>query len=282
VNQPVNIADLSRLSRTVMHLRPAQIGQRARLRAQRTALDHPLPLAGRWLLRGPDQAAGTGWPCGFTPLDARLWPGGHDGMALRAGELRLIGATRVIAAAGAAGSADWVNADWEAADAPLLWRFHLYYWDWAWALAGEHGGSDAQAVFTTMWESWHAAVVPGRAAAWHPYPAALRAWSFCGIYRDLVRGSRIEGLFLGELAAHAGFLRRNLETDVGGNHLIKNLKALAGLAVFFGDDALAHPGARAACTASLPCRCCPTAVTTSGRRRTTARCSATSSTSLAC
>ena len=41
-----------------------------------------------------------------------------------------------------------------------------------------------------------------------------------------------------ELAAHAGFLRRNLETDVGGNHLIKNLKALVGLAVFFGDDAL--------------------------------------------
>ena len=41
-----------------------------------------------------------------------------------------------------------------------------------------------------------------------------------------------------ELAAHAGFLRRNLETDVGGNHLIKNLKALVGLAVFFGDDRL--------------------------------------------
>jgi uncharacterized heparinase superfamily protein len=37
------------------------------------------------------------------------------------------------------------------------------------------------------------------------------------------------------LSAHAGFLRRHLETDVGGNHLIKNLKALAGLAVFFGD-----------------------------------------------
>ena len=32
-----------------------------------------------------------------------------------------------------------------------------------------------------------------------------------------------------------GFLRRNVESDVGGNHLIKNLKALAGLAVFFGD-----------------------------------------------
>ena len=221
-----------------MHLRPAQIGQRARLRAQRTALDHAVPLADWWLLRGPDLAAGTGWPCGFTPLDARLWRGGQDGEALRAGELRLIGSPRVIAPADEVGIADWAGADWEPADAPLLWRFHLYYWDWAWALAGEHRGSDARAVFTAIWESWHSAVVPGRGAAWHPYPAALRAWSFCGIYRQLVVGSRIEGPFLAELAAHAGFLRRNLETDVGGNHLIKNLKALAGLAVFFGDDTL--------------------------------------------
>ena len=159
-------------------------------------------------------------------------------MALRAGELRLIGAPRVIAAAGEAGIASWASADWEAAGAPLLWRFHLYYWDWAWALAGEHRDPDAQAVFTAMWESWHSAVVPGRGPAWHSYPAALRAWSFCGIYRDLVHGGPIEGPFRGELAAHAGFLRRSLETDVGGNHLIKNLKALAGLAVFFGDDAL--------------------------------------------
>jgi uncharacterized heparinase superfamily protein len=221
-----------------MHLRPAQIGQRARLRAQRTALDHSVPLADWWLLRGPDLAAGKGWPGGFTPLDARLCRGGQDREALRAGELRLIGSPRVIAPADGAGIADWAGADWKAASAPLLWRFHLYYWDWAWALAGEHRGTDAQAVFAAIWESWHAAVVPGRGAAWHPYPAALRAWSFCGLYRQFVRGSRIDDPFLAELAAHAGFLRRNLETDVGGNHLIKNLKALAGLAVFFGDDAL--------------------------------------------
>jgi uncharacterized heparinase superfamily protein len=233
----VNIADLGRLSRTAVHLRPTQIGQRARLRVQRTALDHAVPLVGRWLLRGPDRAAGTGWPNGFMPLDARLWGDGHA-EALRAGELRLIGLPRVIAATDEAGTANWASADWEAADAPLLWRFHLYYWDWAWALAGEHPGPDPQAVFTAIWESWHAAVAPGRGPAWRPYPAALRAWSFCGIYHRLVRGGPIEDSFLAELAAHAGFLRRNLETDVGGNHLIKNLKALAGLAVFFGDDTL--------------------------------------------
>ena len=231
----VRLDDVGRLSRTVMQLQPGQIGQRLRLRAQRVALDHSVPLASRWLLSCPDRAAGTGWPGGFTPLDARLWRGDWVRSALRRGELPLLGAPRVIAPPGDDGTASWARADWEAAGAPLLWRFHLYYWDWAWALVGD---LDTQAEFTAMWESWRSAVTPGRGTAWHPYPAALRAWSFCGIYRALVPGSRIEGPFLGELAALSGFLRRNLETDVGGNHLIKNLKALAGLAVFFGDDAL--------------------------------------------
>ena len=46
---------VSLLLRTAVHLQPGQVGQRARLRAQRTAL-HRLPGAGRWLLAGPDPA----------------------------------------------------------------------------------------------------------------------------------------------------------------------------------------------------------------------------------
>jgi uncharacterized heparinase superfamily protein len=124
------------------------------------------------------------------------------------------------------------------AGAPLLWRFHLYYWDWAWALGSASGRTGGRALFAALWRSWHAAVTPGRGPAWHPYPAALRAWTFCGLHRALACGTSIDAPLRAELAAHAGFLRRNLETDVGGNHLIKNLKALVGLAVFFGDDRL--------------------------------------------
>lgn len=232
----MNSAELARLARTVLQLRPAQIGQRVRLRAQRIALDWSLPLADRWLLSGADPAAGSGWPAGFTPLDARLRRDRQDGKALRTGEFRLLGVARAVAMPGPGGTPCWGNADWESADAPLLWRYHLYYWDWAWALLDEDAGRDARVVFAAIWRSWHAAVAPGRGAAWHPYPAALRAWSFCGLYRSLIQGGPVDELFRGELAAHAGFLSRNLETDVGGNHLIKNLKALAGLAVFFADD----------------------------------------------
>jgi UDP-N-acetylglucosamine 2-epimerase len=45
-----------------------------------------------------------------------------------------------------------------------------------------------------------------------------------------VAGSDAEDRFIASLSTHAGFLRRHLETDAGGNHLVKNLKALAGLA----------------------------------------------------
>ena len=126
--------------------------------------------------------------------------------------------------------------------------------------------------FTELWTSWQTATSPGRGDAWLPYPASLRAWSFCGLYRPLVAGTRIEQAFTTSLAAHAGFLRRHLETDVGGNHLIKNLKALAGLAVFFGDDRLLERGAQPGCGGSWRSRCSRTAVTTSGRPPTTARC----------
>ncbi len=51
-------------------------------------------------------------------------------------------------------------------------------------------------------------------------------------------GTGLSGEYCRALAAHAGFLRRHLESDVGGYRLIKNLKALAGLGLFLGDDAL--------------------------------------------
>ena len=138
----------------------------------------------------------------------------------------------------------WMQADWDQADAPQLWRLHLQYWDWAWRLAADPNHVEARALFAALWQSWHASTTVGRGDAWLTYPTALRAWSFCGLYRDLVTGSRIEGCFLASLAEHAGFLRRHLELDIGGNHLVKDLKALVGLAVFFADERLLEQALR--------------------------------------
>jgi len=250
-------SDLALLARTAVHLRPGQIAQRARLRAQYATLRR-FPVAGRWLLAGPDPASVAGWPAGFVPLDAQLWRNWPGLPGLREGRAELLGMTRTLARSvdgsqepGEAGDrsganriqahwarTDWAHADWAQGDAPALWRFHLHYWDWSWGLAAEPLRADARAWFAALWRSWRSAVTPGQGDAWRPYPTALRAWSFCGVHKDLVAGSDTEERFLASLSAHAGFLRRHMETDVGGNHLVKNLKALAGLAVFFADGEL--------------------------------------------
>ena len=120
------------------------------------------------------------------------------------------------------------------ATAPLLWRFHLYYWDWAWGLASRPAAGGVHPDVGVV----DRGRPPGARAILAPVPdraarlVALRAVPRPG------PGAPIEGPLLCELGLHAGFLRRSLESDVGGNHLVKNLKALVGLAVFFADDAL--------------------------------------------
>jgi len=216
-------ADLALLGRTVVHLRPAQLAHRARLRTQQAGLRR-FPESGRLIMPGPGPAAAVGWPDAARPVDA-LTPGRWPTLAeLRTGKIRLLGLARELG--------------WGHSDAPRLWRFHLHYWDWAWGLATDQDRLAARVLFARLWRSWQASAEFGRGDAWHPYPAALRAWSWCGLHRALVAGSDIEPDFIAGLATHAGFLRRHLEYDVGGNHLIKGLKALAGLAVFFADERL--------------------------------------------
>jgi uncharacterized heparinase superfamily protein len=218
--------DLAMLSRTVVHLRPGQVAYRARLRTQQAVLRR-FPETGRWVFSGPALPA-AGWPDVFLPVDARTpgrWP---DLTELRAGKVRLLGLARDLGD----------EANWEHADAPRLWRFHLHYWDWAWGLAADVDRLAARSTFARLWRSWQSSTGFAHLDAWHPYPAALRAWSFCGMHRSLVAGSDIEHGFVTSLATHAKFLRRHLEYDVCGNHLIKDLKALAGLAVFFSDGPL--------------------------------------------
>jgi uncharacterized heparinase superfamily protein len=226
-------ADLAMLGRTVVRLRPGQVAHRARLRTQQTGVRW-FPEAGRRVLSGPDPSTAAGWPDAFRPLDALTpgrWPCLPD---VRAGKIRLLGELRQLGDA----------AYWDHADAPRLWRFHLHYWDWTWGLAADPDRLAARALFARLWRSWQASTRFGGGDAWHPYPAALRAWSWCGLHGDLAAGTDIEPDFVAELAAHAGFLRRHLEYDVGGNHLIKGLKALVGLAVFFADERLLRLAAR--------------------------------------
>ena len=128
--------------------------------------------------------------------------------------------------------------DWRQADAPQLWRFHLHYWDWAWGLAatrtgrppgrsspgcGDPGGRRCSFGRGDAWLPTRRRSAPGRGAGctvtWSQAATSSRSSSPSS---PLTPGSC------------AGISR----SDVGGNHLVKDLKALAGLAVFFADDRL--------------------------------------------
>jgi len=220
------------LARTVRHLRPAQVVHRARLRSQKVVLARwPAPFERRWR---QDRAGVSGWPDGFHPLDAEDPPGAQDPDDLAQGRFRFLTQSRELGD----------PPDWEHAGAEQLWRYHLHYFEWAWGLAAHQDRVWARERFGVLWRSWRDSTTFGRWDAWSPYVVSLRAWALCGLYGPLIRGTEAERAFNADMALHARFLKANLEFDVGGNHLVKNLKALIGLTVFIGDDRLEHAAAR--------------------------------------
>lgn len=215
------------LLRTTRNLRPAQVMHRVRLRAIRLPKSRP---AAAWLIElGPaTPPAGAGWPAGYVAIEDRLgvgWSGPEDNAC---GAFTFLNERRDLGD----------PPDWGAVGASRLWRFHLHYMEWAWSFASHADRGWAREAFERLWQSWVARVPFGHGDAWSPYVASLRAWALCGTFDRLVAGSGIEGEVGVSLRRHARFLRWHLEYDVGGNHLVKNLKALLGLGVFLGDDRL--------------------------------------------
>jgi uncharacterized heparinase superfamily protein len=215
-------SDPGRWARTALATPPRQLAHRLRRRA----------LSGRALSdraladREGSPPEWPGWPPGWVPADGRLpglWPPAGD---ILAGRMTLLGHTRPLGD----------PPDWDQRGAPLLWRFHLHYWDWAWALAGWPDAEAARARFGTLYRSWHANHHRD-GVVWAPYVASLRAWTWCGVGRTLAGDGPLGAALRADLRRHARFLTRSLERDLGGNHLLKNLKALLGLAAAAGDAA---------------------------------------------
>lgn len=226
-------AALGRYARTVAHLRPAQVAHRVRLRGQRAVIGQWPDAAARALAAVHRAPTGGHWPTSFRPVDAVVtdqWPGSGQ---IAAGSLTLLGATRQLA-----------DSMWRDSEASQLWRFHAHYWDWAWSLAEDGDRALAQRTFARWYRSWKSNTRYGRMDEWAPYVVSLRAWSWCGQFAALVAGTPLEAEVQDQLRAHRDFLLVNLERDVGGNHLLKNLKALVGLGVFLGDDRLVDRATR--------------------------------------
>ena len=161
---------------------------------------------------------------GFPPV---AWPGDAAGGArILAGSIRLIGREQPFTS----------PVDWRAASEPLLWRFTLHYFEWLADLAALGEAGHARALVT----DWINSHPHPEGLAWHPYPLSLRLWSWLAHGEFLLDGAdeTFRTAFTQSLDRQARHLRRTVERPLGGNHLIKNLKALiaAGQCITGHDD----------------------------------------------
>jgi len=94
---------------------------------------------------------------------------------------------------------------------PLLWRFNLHYFSYLHLLKPREQRS--------LCREWITANPVGQGVGWHPYPTSLRIVNWC-------RAGLSASGFLESLYVQAAYLSRNVETQVYGNHLLENARAL--------------------------------------------------------
>lgn len=122
---------------------------------------------------------------------------------------------------------------WYPKEASALWVYNLHYFNWLNDLRtlDDEGRREA----FRMCEEWLLNCDHFNKVSWHPYPLSLRIINWLTHYEWITENAKtsFKELYLGSLARQIHHLERNIEWDVGGNHLIKNLKALiyAGLCV---------------------------------------------------
>ncbi|MFZ2620053.1 MAG: heparinase II/III family protein, partial [Alphaproteobacteria bacterium] len=116
------------------------------------------------------------------------------------------------------------RVNWQPVEAERLWVFNLHYWDW---LADLHA-ADARDTALKLVEDWLLECDAYQNTIWHPYPTSLRlvnALQYAPWVLKEASPALIDA-YWSSLHRQASFLEDNVEWDVRGNHLIKNIKAL--------------------------------------------------------
>ncbi len=137
--------------------------------------------------------------------------------------------------------------DWRASGASRpthLWRFHLHYHEYLLDLAvgsneegavgGAVGGAEALNVWPVIWSiitDWINSNPLEHSQrddeAWHPYCISRRLPVWAQLFALCEPPADLRDRFLRSFACQAAVLSKTLEFDLGGNHLLENLRALA-------------------------------------------------------
>ena len=124
---------------------------------------------------------------------------------------------------------------WLPVQASALWIFNLHYHEWL----ADLRAAGQRAVARQLVADWLLHFGSYHPTVWHPYPTSLRLVAWLTHAPWLLDGADddLKQAFYACLYRQALYLAANPERDLGGNHLLKNLKAMvyAGLALEIPD-----------------------------------------------
>jgi uncharacterized heparinase superfamily protein len=179
--------------------------------------------------------AGVRQPLDMTPVawvGIELVPGdAQRGQALAEGRWDLAGQELALGVP----PRDWLPKKLQA-----LQVFELHYHEWLADIRAANGVANSAAIARQLVADWLLHFAHYQPIAWHPYPLSLRvvAWLTHGNWLMAEADDEFKEAFTRALRAQLAYLRHNCEWDLGGNHLVKNLKAVLLGALALNDKTL--------------------------------------------
>ncbi len=107
---------------------------------------------------------------------------------------------------------------WDNPDLPLLWRFNLHYFNFAFLLK--------KSDFEKLCIEWIDNNPVGKGTGWHSYPLSLRLINW-------IKLNPADERIIKSIYSQATFLYRNMEFYFPGNHYLENAKSLFFAAKYF-------------------------------------------------
>lgn len=125
---------------------------------------------------------------------------------------------------------------WSSTDEGLLFAFHLHSFSEMAGYARGERTAQGDAYWERVVASWLRHAREPSQPGWHPYPLSARIIGWCAALSAGGWPIELEQQMLSSLSRQAAVLRRCVEHDIGGNHVVRNATALIVAGVCLGDD----------------------------------------------
>jgi hypothetical protein len=118
----------------------------------------------------------------------------------------------------------------------LLFLFHLHAFAPLAAYTAGARTAEADAFWSRVLDSWLTENAAPRRPAWHPFPTSGRVMAWCAALGAGGWDTGLQARLRSSLWRQSTLLRRAVEDDIGGNHVLRNATALVFAGVCLGDS----------------------------------------------